>query len=97
MSNPLIYADFNKPLDGPNQLNLDCFGSAKDLTRLGYELNKNLPNNTEDVPVTFYTDDADDNGQSDNLLVDGRLQYKDGKWVGIVDWDTLRHESDGLN
>jgi len=84
----LIYADFNN-LEDPKRLKLTCAGTFSDLKKYGIDLRDGLP-------LTFYMDDADDEGRSDKLLVDGTVQYNqaDGSWVGVVDWDTMRHESD---
>src|SRR3974390_2322157 len=79
---PLVYADFNK-LDDVNSLVLTCVGSQEDLSGL-----------CAGTEVTFYTDDADDLGNPNNLLVEGVLEYDESGdyWVGRVNWDTLRHE-----
>ena len=89
MARPLIYADFNNLGDAPHRLRLTCAGTKADLERLGLQLRDGLP-------LTLYTDDADDEGRTDNLLVDGTVQFSEleNGWVAAVDWDTLRHESD---
>jgi hypothetical protein len=46
--------------------------------------------------LTFYTDDADDRGQPDDLIVEGVVDFDEGEqiWVGQVDWKSLRHLSE---
>jgi hypothetical protein len=87
MPAPRIYADFHN-LDDSNRLRLTCAGTAEDLSRQGIELREGLP-------LTFYMDDADDQGQADDLLVEGITHYDQeaGCWVAAVDWTTLRHVS----
>jgi hypothetical protein len=50
------------------------------------------------LEVIFYTDDADEAGNSDELEADGRVHFdvKRGQWVGIIDWNAIRHASDRL-
>jgi len=84
---PRVYADFHN-LDDENRVRLDTQGTAQDLARLGLRL-------TEGAPLTLYTDDADEAGQPDDLLVDGVARYSDrAEWVAAVDWASLRHASD---
>jgi hypothetical protein len=85
---PRIYADFNN-LDDENRVQLNTRGTAKDLGRLGIEFSDGLE-------VTLYTDDADENGRRDDLLVDGivRRSQAGDDWVAEVDWHSLRHSSD---
>lgn len=82
-----VYADFNN-LDGDNRLKLNCAGTARDLERFGVSLREGLV-------LTFYTDDADDEGHPDNLLVEGVVHRDAGTqaWVARVDWSALRHVS----
>jgi len=86
---PLIYADFNNLADS-NRLRLTCDGTIADFQQQGLEPQTGLP-------LTFYMDDADDEGRSDRLLVEGTVEYYNESekcWVAAVDWATLRHESD---
>jgi hypothetical protein len=85
---PRIYADFHN-LDGKNRLRLTCKGTLDDLQKLSLELREGLA-------VTFRTDDVDDEGNLDDLLLDGIVQFnhEEGCWVGAVDWSQLRHASD---
>ena len=54
-----VYADFQN-LDDVNRLRLTCAGTRQDLNRLGIELRDGLT-------LTFYTDDADDEGRPENI------------------------------
>jgi hypothetical protein len=85
---PRIYADFQN-LDDENCVRLDTQGTQRDLDRLGLQL-------ADGLELTFWTDDADEDGRPDNLLVDGvaRRAGTPGTWVADVDWGSLRHESD---
>ena len=88
MTTPKVYADFQN-LDDHNRLRLTCAGTLQDLTREGVQLREGLA-------LTFYTDDADDQGQPDELRVDGVVHYDQATqgWVAAVDWNALRHASD---
>lgn len=88
MSGYRVYADFQN-LDEYNRLRLNCAGTARDLERLGVSLQEGLV-------LTFYTDDADDEGRPDELLVEGTVHRDQASqaWVASVDWSALRHASD---
>ena len=88
MSAPRIYADFNN-LDDLNRLRLTCAGTIADLDRYGIKLREGLT-------LTFYMDDADDEGKSDELLAEGVVHYlaEDKAWVAAVDWSAVRYASD---
>lgn len=85
---PRIYADFQN-LDDFNRLKLASAGTAEDVARLGVQLRDGLM-------VTFYTDDADDEGRADELLVEGIVRFNEDErcWVAEVDWNAVRHASD---
>lgn len=85
---PRIYADFHN-LDDENRIRLTTKGTAEDLRRLGIEL-------SEGLPLTFYMDDADDQGNRDDLLVDGTVHFSAEVqcWVAKVNWDSVYHVSD---
>ena len=87
MSHPKVYADFQN-LDDLNRLRLTCVGTEEDLSQQGIQLQEGLV-------LTFYTDDADDEGNPDDLLIDGTVRYSPEEqcWVGEVDWKELRHAS----
>lgn len=88
MTTPRVYADFQN-LDGANRLRLTCSGTRRDLERQGIELREGLV-------LTFYTHDADDLGQPDELRVEGVVHDNQDEqcWVAEVDWGALRHASD---
>jgi hypothetical protein len=82
-----IYADFNN-LDDENRIRLTTQGTQSDLKRLGIQL-------TEGMALTFYMDDADDDGRPDDIIVDGVAHYCNGEkyWVAVVDWASVYHAS----
>jgi hypothetical protein len=88
MSKPKVYADFQN-LDVLNRLRLTCVGTVADLARQRIELHEGLA-------LTFYMDDADDQGEADELRTDGVVHYDKHHraWVESVDWSAIRHESD---
>lgn len=88
MPTPRIYADFQN-LDDYNRLRLTCAGTREDLERQGIELREGLA-------LTFYMDDADDQGHPDELLAEGVVHYHDEErcWVAAIDWSAIRHASD---
>jgi hypothetical protein len=83
-----VYADFNN-LDDFNRLRLTCAGTAADLARQGIQLREGLA-------LTFYMDDADEEGHADELLAEGTVHYDEAEraWVARVDWSAVRHASD---
>jgi hypothetical protein len=87
MTSPRVYADFQN-LDDQNRLRLTCAGTRRDLENQGIELREGLN-------LTFYTDDADDEGQPDDLLADGIVHFDESSncWVAAIDWKALRHAS----
>jgi hypothetical protein len=88
MASPRVYADFQN-LDDDNRLRLTCAGTRRDLERQGIELHHGMA-------LTLYTDDANDQGQPDQLVTDGIVQYNDAEkcWVAAIDWQSLRHVSE---
>ena len=88
MSNPKVYADFQN-LDDENRLRLTCAGTWEDLEQQHIHLQ---PGSV----LTFYMDDADDEGRPDELLADGTVRYSEVEqcWVAEIDWNALRHASD---
>ena len=88
MTAPRVYADFQN-LDDSHRLRLTCAGTLRDLERQGLRLHEGLV-------LTFYTDDADDQGRPDELRADGVVHYdEEGRnWVATIDWSALRHASD---
>ena len=88
MTAPKVYADFHN-LDDLNRLRLTCAGTVADLARQGTELREGLV-------LTLFMDDADDQGQSDELFAEGVVHYcpEEEVWVASVDWTIVRHASD---
>ena len=88
MTPPKVYADFQN-LDDANRLRLTCAGTLQDLARHGIQLHEGLV-------LTFYSDDADDQGQPDELRVEGAVHYDtEGQcWVATIDWTAIRHASE---
>jgi hypothetical protein len=87
MAPPKVYADFQN-LDDENRLRLTCAGTLRDLERQGIRLHEGLV-------LTLYSDDANDEGNPDELRAEGRAQFnhREGCWVAVVDWSALRHAS----
>ena len=83
-----IYADFQK-VDDEGRLILSTYGTTEDLARNGIELKEGLV-------LTFYSDDADDAGNPDDLIVQGVVRYNEAlqQWVAVIDWDAIKHVSD---
>ncbi|MEX0701544.1 MAG: hypothetical protein WD069_05550 [Planctomycetales bacterium] len=88
MASPRIYADFHD-LDDLNRLRLTSVGTQQDIERHGIQLQEGLA-------LTFYTDDADDQGRPDELRVDGVVRFNEDEqcWVAEVDWNAVRHASE---
>jgi len=87
-SRPRLYADFQK-LDDEGRTILVCWGTYHDLDQLGIELREGLE-------VVFYSDDGDDEGNRDDLEVDGVVEFDpaSGQWKGRFDPEAFRHASD---
>ena len=88
MNLPEIYADFNN-LDGENRLRLTTLGSLNDLARQGIQLKGGLA-------LTVTTDDADDDGNSDDLMADAVIHFnaKEKCWVAQIDWSKVQNRSE---
>ncbi len=88
MAKPKIYADFHNA-DSHGRLRLNCVGTMEDLARQQVELR-------EGVVLTLYSDDSNDQGQLDELLVDGIVSFsaEEQCWVAVIDWTAIRHASD---
>jgi hypothetical protein len=85
---PKIYADFHNA-DSSGRLRLTCVGTLEDLSRQQVELREGLT-------LTLYSDDLDDKGDLDELLIEGVASFSKEEhcWVAAVDWDAIRHASD---
>jgi hypothetical protein len=82
-----IYADFMK-CDDENNLVLTCFGTHKDLAEHKIILK-------DGMKLSFYSDDADDFGNEDDLVVQGVVKYDRNheQWVAVIDWDKIKNIS----
>lgn len=83
----LIYADFMK-CDDQSRLILTCLGTHQDLERFNIAL-------TDGLKLVFYTDDGDSNGNPDNLVVSGIVEYDKEKerWTANVNRDEIKNIS----
>ncbi|MBI1916065.1 MAG: hypothetical protein HYS12_15230 [Planctomycetes bacterium] len=89
MSKPRVYADFHNA-DPHGRLRLNCVGTVEDLSQQQVELREGLV-------LTLYSDDLDNTGQLDELLVDGIVSFSEEEhcWVAVIDWAAIRHASTG--
>ena len=83
-----VWVDLMKA-DGNGRVWLTTIGTRRDLERLGIQLR-------EGIPLKLWSDDVDDTGRPDNLIVDGIAHFSSeiGVWVALVDWQAVRHESE---
>ena len=83
----MIYADFMK-MDDKARLLLTCFGTHKDLEEQEIILKDGLS-------LVFYNEDEDDNGDRDDLVVQGIVRRNTGKniWVAEIDWNEIKNIS----
>src|SRR5579883_612634 len=88
MTKPKIYADFHNA-DSEGRVRLNCVGTTEDLARQQVELREGLI-------LSLYSDDLDDKGQLDELLVDGVVSFSEEEhcWVAAIDWAAIHHASD---
>jgi hypothetical protein len=88
MTSPKVYADFHNA-DPSGRLRLTCVGTLEDLSRQQVELREGLT-------LTLYSDDLDDKGDADELLIEGVVSFSKEEhcWVASIDWDTIRHASE---
>ena len=85
-----VFCDFNAAMTE------DCFlltrGSYDDLERLGLTVEQ-----AAGIRFTFYTGDADEDGNSDDLLADGIVvRHEKFGWVAQIEMSTFRHRSETL-
>ena len=83
-----VYADFQN-VDARRRLVLTCAGTLKDLERHGIELKEGLV-------LTFYSDDADEEGNPDDLIVQGIVSYDEVQkhWTATINWQAIKHVSE---
>lgn len=83
-----IYVDFLNA-DDEGRLILTCAGTIRDLDFHNIQLEEGLN-------LTFYSDDGDDDGNPDDLIVEGTVHYDKSfdRWTAIIDWNAIKHVSD---
>ena len=88
MLRPKIYADFHNA-DAQGRLRLNCVGTTEDLARQAITLR-------DGMPLTLYSDDVDEHGRLDELLVDGIVSFskEENCWVATIDRSAACHASD---
>lgn len=96
MNEARIYIDFNEAVSK------DVFLLSKDDTK--YDSFGNLVTFYEGMSISIYSDDADDDGRTNNLIavaivikVDLSVycpNWRDVRWCCRVDMNSLKHESD---
>lgn len=84
---PIIYIDFHGECER-GKFVLDTLGTKKDLERYGITL-------SEGLRLTFWSDDTDDQGNFDPLIVEGTVEFnsKINEWVARIDDTKIRHDS----
>ena len=75
-------------MDDEGRLVLSCLGTHKDLT-------ENRVTLKEGMKLVFYTDDEDDEGKSDDLVVEGTIERdaEKNRWVARINWDEIKNIS----
>jgi hypothetical protein len=83
-----IYTDLLKT-DDEGHLLLTAQGTVRDLKSQGIEL-------SEGLRLLLYTDDADDQGNRDDLVFAGITMWSDdlAQWVVEINRDNIRHISE---
>jgi hypothetical protein len=89
MVTPKIYVDFHNA-DSKGRIRLNCVGTMEDLSKQQVELR-------DGMFLQLYSDDLDEKGDLDELLVDGVASFSEQEhcWVAGIDWGAIRHASDG--
>jgi hypothetical protein len=85
---PRVYVDFHNA-DSQGRVRLNCTGTAEDLSKQHVKL-------YEGLVLTLYSDDLDDRGSLDELLVEGVVSFSEDEhcWVAAIDWTAIHHGSD---
>jgi hypothetical protein len=83
MIKPRIYADFHNA-DSLGRLRLNSGGTIEDLIQQHVWLQEGLA-------LTLYSDDLDDPGQLDELVVEGVVSFSKEErcWVAAIDWTAI--------
>ena len=74
--------------DEDGHLILTCVGTKNDLEKANITLRKGLS-------LVFYEDDVDDNGNRDDLVVQGIVDYDEVKarWIAKINYDDIKNIS----
>ena len=74
--------------DDKGRLVLVCRGTFNDLAKHNIMLE-------EGMKLVFYNDDADDAGNRDDLVVEGKVEYDKEKerWTARIIWDDIKNIS----
>jgi len=88
MRKPKLYVDFHNA-DSQGRIRLNCVGTVEDLSQQHVELHDGLV-------LTLYSDDLDEKGELDELLVDGVVSFSEEEhcWVASINWAAIYHASD---
>lgn len=88
MKKPRLYADFQNA-DVSGRVRLNCVGTTEDLAKQHVQLQEGLT-------VTLYSDDTENDGTPDELIVDGIVSYSNDEqcWVATIDWSAISHGAD---
>jgi hypothetical protein len=83
-----IYIDFNREDEKGTYL-LDTAGTRADLEKQHITL-------SEGLRLVFWSDDADEQGHPDPLVVEGVVEFSPRlkKWVARIDKEAIKHESE---
>lgn len=83
-----LYVDFQL-VDGEGRYILDRQGTIDDLNKYKIFL-------SEGLRLTFWSDDADEQGAPDPLVAEGIVEFNStlGKWVARIDRNAIKHESE---
>ncbi len=84
MSRPaVLFADFHNA-DSQGRVRLNAVGTISDLAQQQVHLQSGLV-------VQLYTDDADEQGRPQRLVVDGTVEYSTAEqcWVAVIDWEKI--------
>jgi len=89
MSKPRIYVDFHNA-DAKGRIRLNSIGTVEDLSQQQVKLREGLA-------LALYSDDLDDKGQLDELVVDGVVSFSEEEhcWVAAIDWAKIDRASAG--
>lgn len=87
MRKPKVYVDFHNA-DSQGRIRLNCIGTVEDLSQQPVELHEGLV-------LTLYSDDLDEGGELNELLVDGVVSFSEEEhcWVAAIDWTAIHHAS----